>query len=235
MKGTGGRRDSNNGAADVNGPAPSKGGGVGGGGVPFSRRSLLTKGAAGGAILFLGGSTALFFSRGRPGKAPRQPLRILTSAEYAIFAAVAARVCPRDGETLAAGEPAKAKAKAKADAAGGAGATWPPADSVDCAGKVDALMTELHPQAAAEFRQLLHVFENGVTGLFSIGSPRTFTASGPAEQDRRLEAWRRSRVAVFRSGYQAMKRLAHATYYSSPETYALVGYPGPPVVPQIPS
>ena len=59
-----------------------------------------------------------------------------------------------------------------------------------------------------------------------------FTRLSPAEQDARLEAWRRSRVALLRSGYQALKRLAHATYYSSPEVYAQVGYPGPPVVPQ---
>jgi hypothetical protein len=112
---------------------------------------------------------------------------------------------------------------------------WPATEAVDCAGKVDALMAQLHPQVSMEFRRLLRVFENGMTGLLSIGRLTTFTASAPEDQDRRLEAWRKSRVALFRSGYQAMKRLAHATYYSSPETYARVGYPGPPVVPRIPS
>jgi hypothetical protein len=77
----------------------------------------------------------------------------------------------------------------------------------------------------------LNLFENALTGLAALGKPRTFTRSPPAEQDARLEAWRHSRVALFRSGYQAMKRLAHASYYSSPEVYARLGYPGPPTVP----
>ena len=50
---------------------------------------------------------------------------------------------------------------------------------------------------------------------------RRSRACAPAEQDARLEAWRHSRLALLRSGYQALKRLAHATYYSSPEVYAL--------------
>jgi hypothetical protein len=116
-----------------------------------------------------------------------------------------------------------------------AGVNWPSADTIDCAGKVDALLARMHPKPAAEFRQLLRVFENAMTGLFTIGAPTAFTRSSPADQDRRLDAWRHSRVAVFRSGYQAMKRLAHATYYASPETFDRVGYPGPPIVPQVPA
>ena len=173
-----------------------------------SRRSLLIKGAAGGAVLLLGGSLSVFFRGGRRGVDPRQPLRLLSAREYDIFSAVAVRLCPHGPEA----------------------AGWPSTQALDCAGKVDTLMAGLHPQASAEFRKLLHVFENGVTGLFSLGQPATFTASSADDQDRRLESWRRSRLAVFRSGYQAMKRLAHATYYSAPETYGRVGYPGPPAV-----
>ncbi|MEO5767464.1 MAG: gluconate 2-dehydrogenase subunit 3 family protein [Polyangia bacterium] len=177
----------------------------------LSRRSLLKKGFAGGAILLLGGSLATFLRGGGRGRNPRQPLRLLTAKEYGIFAAVAARVCPRQPEAVG----------------------WPSPDNLDCAGKVDQLLAELHPQVGTEFRRLLHVFENGLNGLFSVGQPGTFTAASPEDQDRRLEAWRHSRVALFRSGYQAMKRLAVATYYSSPETYALVSYPGPPGVPLV--
>ena len=39
-----------------------------------------------------------------------------------------------------------------------------------------------------------------------------FTRGSAADQDARLEAWRRSRFALLRSGYQAIKRLAHAAY-----------------------
>jgi hypothetical protein len=141
------------------------------------------------------------------------PLRLLTEEEHAVFAAAAARLVPGDG----------------------AGPGWPSADDLDCAGKVDALMASVHPEVGAEFRQLLRLFESALGGLALTGSPAPFTRCSPAAQDARLEAWRRSRVALLRSGYQALKRLAHATYYSSPEIYARVGYPGPPEVPRGPA
>jgi Gluconate 2-dehydrogenase subunit 3 len=181
--------------------------------APSTRRSLLKKGLVGGAILLLGGTVPILLRSTHILRRPRQPLRILTANEHAIFAAVAVRICPRD-QTAAA---------------------WPSAEALQCAEKVDTIMAELHPKAAAEFKKLLHVFESGMTGLFSIASPTTFTGATEADQDRRLQAWRRSRVALFRSGYQAMKRLSVATYYASPETYAHVGYPGPPVIPRGPS
>jgi len=86
-----------------------------------------------------------------------------------------------------------------------------------------------------DFRRLLRLFESGFFGTFIAASPRPFTRAAPAEQDARLEAWRRSRLTMLRSGYQAMKRLAHAAYFSSPEVFARVGYPGPPEVPQVPA
>jgi hypothetical protein len=161
----------------------------------------------------VGGAVPIFLGSTRRSREPRRPLQILSNDEFAIFAAAAARLCPPAPDTPG----------------------WPSTATLECAEKVDGIMAGLHPRVAAEFRKLLHVFENTATGLFSIGSASTFTASSAADQDRRLNAWRRSRLAAFRSGYQAMKRLSHATYYSSTEIYALVGYPGPPVVPQVPA
>ena len=178
------------------------------GSVGSSRRSILKKGLLGGAILLVGGTVPMLLRPSRIMRAPQRPLRVLTPTEFAIFATAAARICPRD------------------QAASG----WPSAEEVDCAGKVDAIMAALHPRATAEFKKLLHVFESGLTGFMATGRPTTFTASSPDDQDRRLGAWRRSRVALFRSGYQAMKRLAHATYYASPEIYPRLGYPGPPTI-----
>jgi hypothetical protein len=175
----------------------------------LDRRSLLKKGLVGGVLLAVAGPVALLSRSTSQARHPSHPLRALTPAEYAIFAAVAARLSPGDDDKAA---------------------TWPSAESLDVAGKLDALLARLHPAAIKDFRQLLHVFENALTGLASAGVPRTFTRSSPSEQDARLEAWRHSRVALFRSGYQAMKRLGHAIYFSSPETYAHFGYPGPPVV-----
>jgi hypothetical protein len=178
-----------------------------------SRRGLFKKGLVGGAILLVGGSVPILLRSGLILRRSKGPLRVLTAEEYAIFAAVAARICPGG-----AGEPA-----------------WPSPDAIDCAGKVDTLLSQLHPRPAGEFRRLLRVFDNAMTGLFCLGSPTTFTRSSITDQDRRLDAWRHSRIALFRSGYQAMKRLSHATYYSSPQVYSRVGYPGPPTVPRLPT
>jgi len=177
----------------------------------IDRRKFLRRGLFGGALLVLGGSLPLVF-RTTQRRAPRGPLRLLSADEYAVLAAAAARLVPGDG----------------------AGIQWPSAEALDCAGKVDALMAQVHPEVGAEFRQLLRLFESPVFGLAFTGSPTPFTRLPPAGQDARLEAWRHSRLALLRSGYQAMKRLAHATYYSSPEIDAAVGYAGPPLVPRSP-
>lgn len=177
------------------------------------RRRFLKRGLFGGALLVLGGSLPFVFRTTRRGEPPRGPLRLLSADEHAVLAAVAARIVPGDG----------------------ADARWPRATALDCAGKVDALMATVHPDVGHDFRRLLRLCESGFVGTFLAGSPRPFTRASAAEQDARLEAWRRSRLAILRSGYQALKRLCDAVYYSSPEIYPLIGYPGPPSVPQPPA
>jgi hypothetical protein len=167
----------------------------------------------GGALLFVAGAVPVALRSTRLGSPPRRPLKLFTPEEHAIFAAVAARLVPGPN----------------------AGPRWPTAEALDCAGKVDTLMSRVHPEVGAELRQVLHMFENALFGLATSGSPTPFTRLDPAGQVARLEAWRFSRLSLLRSGYQALKRLAEASYYSSPEIYELVGYPGPPVVPQVPS
>jgi hypothetical protein len=175
------------------------------------RRRFLRRGLVGGALLIVAGAAPFAFRSTRL-RQPRGALRLLSPEEYSVLAAAAARIVPGDG----------------------AGPSWPSADALDCAGKIDGLMAQVHPDVGRDFRRLLRLMESGLAGALLAGSPRPFTRAAPAEQDARLEAWRTSRLAVLRSGYQAVKRLAHATYYASPETYALIGYPGPPDVPQPP-
>jgi hypothetical protein len=178
----------------------------------INRRRFLKRGLVGGGLLIAAGALP-FAVRSTRRWPPHGPLRLLSADEYAVFAAAAARLVPGDG----------------------AGPRWPSADALDCAGKVDALMATVDPDLGHDFRRLLRLFESGLLGAAIAGSPRPFTRASAADQDARLEAWRRSRFELLRSGYQAMKRLAQATYYSSPEVYPLVGYPGPPVVPNLPN
>ena len=48
---------------------------------------------------------------------------------------------------------------------------------------------------------------------------------GPAGQG--LEEWRDSRLAVRRTGYNALRTLVLAGYFQSPLTFKPMGYPGP--------
>ena len=177
------------------------------------RRKFLKRGLVGGGALVLAGALPFAFRTTALGRRPRRELRLLSLEQHAVLAAACARLVPGDG----------------------AGPTWPSAEAVDCAGKIDALLATTHPDVGGDFKRLLRLFESGFLGTFIAASPRPFTRAAPAEQDARLEAWRRSRVALLRSGYQAIKRLAHAAYYSAPEVYARIGYPGPPEVPQVPA
>jgi hypothetical protein len=177
--------------------------------MTIPRRGFLKKGLAGGALLVLGGSAGIALRSTRVGTPPRAPLKLLSPAQHAVLAAVAARVVPGEG----------------------APAGWPTAEAVDCAGKIDGLLALAHPEVGTEFKQLLGLFENGLTGLVTRTGWSPFTRLSPAEQDARLRAWGTSRLKILRSGYEALVRLVHATYFSSPEVYPLVGYPGPPGVP----
>ncbi|HZH04363.1 MAG TPA: hypothetical protein VEY30_11300, partial [Myxococcaceae bacterium] len=86
----------------------------------------------------------------------------------------------------------------------------------------------VHPQTVRELKLLLGLFENGLGNLLLGGRPRPFTAMVAEEQDRVLGEWRDSRLTFRRSGYQGLRGLVTATYYAAPETWAAVGYPGPP-------
>jgi hypothetical protein len=136
---------------------------------------------------------------------PRNALQFFTQAEYSIWAAMADRVL--DGVGLKAPSPA----------------------AIDVAGKADAFLAPLPAGDAKDMKQLLSLFDNALFSLLSGGPPRPFTRMSPEEQDAHLRSWQTSRLAIKRTGYQAMKRLSCAMYFSDPATYASVGYPGPPV------
>jgi len=107
---------------------------------------------------------------------------------------------------------------------------FPRPRALGLAARMDAVVAMAHPATQAELRRLVRLFESGAAGLLLDGQPRLFTASSPAEQDRRLAAWAKSRIALRRTGFHALKRTVYASYYASPETWGAVGYPGPPIL-----
>ena len=178
-----------------------------------TRRGLLKKTLGGAALLVAAGAVPLALRRTKL-RPPARPLQYFTEAEYSIWAALADRVLAQEA-TAATSEPADAVEERPAA---------PRPEQIDVAGKADAFLAALPESDAKDMKQLLALFDNA---LFNL-SLRPFTHKSAAEQDAHLKAWQTSRLAIKRTGFQAMKRLTCALYFSDPRTYASVGYPGPP-------
>lgn len=191
-----------------------------------TRRGLLKKTLGGAALLLAAGAVpvALRKTKLRPAPVGRE-LRFFTRAEYSIWAAVADRILAREA-TAATMDPENAASRAALE-----GEHRPPGPTpaeVDVAGKADAFLAPLPPGDAKDLKQLLALFDNALFSFVTGGPATPFTRMDAAAQDAHLRAWQTSRLAIRRTGFQAMKRLCCAVYFGSPETYASVGYPGPP-------
>jgi hypothetical protein len=167
-----------------------------------SRRTLLTRGLLGGALLAAGGAGFLALRPGKRVAAPPDGLRVFSLEQYAVLDALAHRFI-------------------------GAAPGWPTVEEVGVARAVDRIAERVEPSVQAELKQLLGLFENALAGFLFGGRPQTFTTLDVAAQDRVLEAWRDSRIALRRTGYNALRTLVLAGYYQSPLTWKPLGYPGP--------
>jgi hypothetical protein len=168
------------------------------------RRAFLKKGLLGAALLAVGGGTWLGTRRTRPATDLGGALQVFSAEEATVLAAIAERLVPER-------------------------AGFPRPRQLGLVARVDAVAAMAHPATQQELRQLVRLFEGALAGLVLDGQPTLFTASTPEAQDRRLRAWSRSRIALRRTGYRALKKLVYAAYYAAPETWAAVGYPGPPI------
>jgi len=167
------------------------------------RRSLLRRGLIGGALLAAGGAGLLAFRPGRRMPAPPGGLRVFSEHEAAVLDALAHRLV-------------------------GALPGWPGVEEVGVVPVVDGIAARTEPSVQAELKQLLGLFDNALAGFLFGGRLRPFTRLDPADQDRVLAEWRDSRIALRRTGYNALRTLVLAGYYQSPLTWRPMGYPGPP-------
>jgi len=167
-----------------------------------SRRSLLKRGLVGGALLATGGAGFLLLRAGKRVPVPSAGLHVFSEAEYGVLDALAHRfIGSRPG--------------------------WPGVEEVGVALAVDRIVERAEPSVRAELKQLLGLFDNALAGFLFGGRTVPFTALEPAAQDRVLEEWRDSRIAVRRTGYNALRTLVLAGYFQSPLTWKPMGYPGP--------
>ena len=184
-----------------------------------TRRGLFKKTLGGAALLIVAGAVPVALRKTRL-REPPGTLLFFSTAEYSIFAAVAERVLAQGPVPELAEFESAVVAKAP---------QAPAVAKIDVAGKVDKFLAPLDAASAKDFKQLLGLFDNALFSLLTGGGAVPFTQKTPAEQDAQLSDWAHSRLAIRRTGFQAMKRLCAAIYFGSPETYASVGYPGPPV------
>lgn len=167
-----------------------------------ARRGFLKQGLFGGAVLALGGA-GLVFRQSKQVELPPEGLLALSPREYSVIWAIAARLMPIGGD-------------------------YPTLEKVRVGFNADRILTRVDDTALAEMKQLLNLFENALPN-FLFGLRLTpFTQLAGADQDEVLGEWAHSRLALRRSGYTALRELVLAAYFVKPETWAAVGYPGPP-------
>jgi hypothetical protein len=184
-----------------------------------TRRGFLKKTLGGAALLAAAGAVPVALRKTRLREPPHN-LKFFTVAEYSVFAAVADRVLARD--------PAHSDIPPELASVLAGRPKGPSPAEIDVAGKVDEFLAPLDPASAKDLKQLVALFDNALFSFLTGGPARPFTQMDPTEQDAHLARWATSRIAIRRTGFQAMKRLVAAVYFGSPETFASVGYPGPP-------
>jgi len=167
----------------------------------ISRRRFLRNTLVGGALLGAAAVVGRHLSGYRLDADTTAKLRALSPKEYLILDAVVRRMLAPD--------------------APGA----PDAGSVGATLFVDGYLSRLDEGLRSDVRALLHLVEHG-SGPFRFGLTR-FTHMSPVEQDATLDDWARSRLAVRRRGFQALKTLAMLGYWRADATWPLIGYTGP--------
>lgn len=168
----------------------------------LSRRELVTRGLLGGLLLAAGGSTWLALRPSTLAPLPETPLRVLSPARYSVLISVIERCVPQPISTLR--------------------------QRQETAVRIDETLSRADRRTRGDFVDLLGMLDNALVGFVLDGNPTPFTHLRGTAQDAVLEDWRTSRLALRRTGYQALRRMATTHFYADPANQAAIGYPGPP-------
>ena len=69
-----------------------------------------------------------------------------------------------------------------------------------------------------------------LTRMLAAGLWSPWEEATPASLNAFLDSWRHSRFDLLKSGYAALHDLILGTWYAQPESWAAIGYPGPPLL-----
>ena len=95
---------------------------------------------------------------------------------------------------------------------------------------VDQAIAGLPLASQKEISQLFDLLSFAPTRILAAGLWSSWPEASPQAIGGFLESWRNSRFDLFKSGYAALHDLIFAAWYARPDTWAAIGYPGPPKV-----
>lgn len=93
---------------------------------------------------------------------------------------------------------------------------------------VQAAISALSPSAQREVDELLSLLTLGLTRGLATGVWADWQEATPAQIEGFLQRWRHSRLQLLQSGYHALHDLVLGSWYADPQSWAAIGYPGPP-------
>lgn len=95
---------------------------------------------------------------------------------------------------------------------------------------VETAIDSLSLASQAEIGQLFDLLAFPLTRMLAAGLWSPWEEATPASLNAFLESWRHSRFDLLKSGYAALHDLILGTWYAQPESWAAIGYPGPPLL-----
>jgi choline dehydrogenase-like flavoprotein len=103
----------------------------------------------------------------------------------------------------------------------------PDPSAVRLARAVEVRLQGMDPEHGRSVAGVLWMMGSPASGLLNAWRPRGFAELSGERQDAWLRSWETSRVPLFRTAFQALRRLILATYYADPASHPAIGYAGP--------
>ena len=95
---------------------------------------------------------------------------------------------------------------------------------------VETAIGGLSLAAQKEIGELFDLLAFPFTRMLAAGLWSPWEDATPTSLNAFLDSWRHSRFDLLNSGYAALHDLILGTWYAQPESWAAIGYPGPPLL-----
>lgn len=94
--------------------------------------------------------------------------------------------------------------------------------------QIDQAIDFTSKTSADELRQLLDLLSNQLGRAYIAGVWTSWNKANQETLTSFLRDWRKSYLAILRSGYLGLHQLMMGTFYAQPENWQAIGYAGPP-------